>query len=311
MRVQFCDPMKDTKTPNPKHQKQMKTNSLPILPTAALTAAAVALGAAFLLASPSAAEDKKATFNSDENFIKDEAASGAAMVKIATLAKEKAGREDVKAFAGTLVTDHTKANAELAKFAAAKGVELSTEVSPKHADTIESLEGLSGAEFDKKFLSTVLGGHEKCVRKFEEASTDAKDDDLKAWAAGMLPTLRSHLAKAKELGAESTTDDTSDADNTERNTRDRDGGTLTPLDQGDSKADTETTAQIRKAILDVEGLSLNAKNVKVITKDGLVTLRGPVKSAEEKRQIGEIATRIAGDDKTDNQLEVKETGDSE
>ena len=54
-------------------------------------------------------------------------------------------------------------------------------------------------------------------------------------------------------------------------------------------------------------MSVNAQNVKIITKDGQVTLRGPVKTAEEKRLIGEIAERIARAENVDNQLEVKLT----
>jgi sporulation protein YlmC with PRC-barrel domain len=98
---------------------------------------------------------------------------------------------------------------------------------------------------------------------------------------------------------------TTDADNTQRNVRDRDSRTLTPLDQGNSQTDVNITAQIRKEIIADKEMSLNAQNVKVITKNGQVTLRGPVNSAEEKRLIGEIANRIASAANVDNQLEVK------
>ena len=54
-------------------------------------------------------------------------------------------------------------------------------------------------------------------------------------------------------------------------------------------------------------MSVDAKNAKIITKDGHVTLRGPVNSTEEKRLIGEIAERIAGARNVDNQLEAKLT----
>jgi hyperosmotically inducible protein len=93
-------------------------------------------------------------------------------------------------------------------------------------------------------------------------------------------------------------------DNTAANIRDRDRKTLTPLDQGNSQADIDTTAQIRKAIIAVDGMSINAKNVKIITMNGLVTLRGLVNSEDEKRRIGEIADRIAQPGNVDNQLEV-------
>lgn len=98
-----------------------------------------------------------------------------------------------------------------------------------------------------------------------------------------------------------------DADNTGRNERDRDGRSLTPFNQGNSSSDIDITARIRKDVTAGKGLSTNARNVKIITKDGQVTLRGPVASAEEKRVLGEIADRIAGAGRVDNQLEITQT----
>ncbi|MHB8523660.1 MAG: PRC-barrel domain-containing protein [Limisphaerales bacterium] len=103
---------------------------------------------------------------------------------------------------------------------------------------------------------------------------------------------------------------TTDADNTRRNVRDRDNRTLTPLDQGNSKADVATTAQIRREIIASKDMSVNGRNVKIITNKGQVTLRGPVNTAEEKRLIGEIADRIAHSENVDNQLDVKLTTSS-
>jgi hypothetical protein len=97
---------------------------------------------------------------------------------------------------------------------------------------------------------------------------------------------------------------TTDADNTARNVRDRDDRTLTPLDQGSSAADRERTAQIRKGIMAADGISTNGKNVKIITNNGRVTLRGPVNSAEERQLIAQIAAQIAQAENVDNQLEI-------
>jgi sporulation protein YlmC with PRC-barrel domain len=96
-------------------------------------------------------------------------------------------------------------------------------------------------------------------------------------------------------------------DNTARNVRDRNNRTLTPFDQGASQADLDTTAQIRKEIIAGKDLSMDAHNVKIITIDGRVTLRGPVDNTDEKRLIGEIASRIAPSGHVDNQLQVKFT----
>ena len=97
-----------------------------------------------------------------------------------------------------------------------------------------------------------------------------------------------------------------DADNTARNTRDRNDATLTPGDQGTSPADRETTRKIRKAlVIDASGYSVTAKNIKIITVNGKVTLRGPVKTEAEKTGIVAIAKNMAGEGNVDDQLEVK------
>jgi len=96
-------------------------------------------------------------------------------------------------------------------------------------------------------------------------------------------------------------------DNSARNERDRDSRTKTPFDQGNSKADVTTTAQIRKEVVGTKDMSVNAQNVKIITNTGKVTLRGPVNTDEEKRLIGEIANKIARAENVDNQLEVTAT----
>jgi hyperosmotically inducible protein len=98
---------------------------------------------------------------------------------------------------------------------------------------------------------------------------------------------------------------TADRDNTAVNTRDREDTAKTPINQNENQADIDITANIRKRVVDTK-LSVNAQNVKIITQDGHVTLRGPVKSDEEKKQIEDIARDVAGADKVDNQLEVEQ-----
>ena len=98
-----------------------------------------------------------------------------------------------------------------------------------------------------------------------------------------------------------------DADNTARNVVDRSGDSLTPGDQGQTKADVGITRNIRKAVMDKDQLSLRAKNIKIITADGKVTLRGPVNSDDEQRTIAAIAQDVPGVTSVDNQLEVKTT----
>jgi osmotically-inducible protein OsmY len=96
-----------------------------------------------------------------------------------------------------------------------------------------------------------------------------------------------------------------DADDTAKNVRDRDGRTLTPMDQGGSEGDRTITQEIRKQVTDRDELSTNAKNIKIITIDGVVTLRGPVKSENEKTTIAGIARKAPGVKRVDDQTEVE------
>ena len=99
--------------------------------------------------------------------------------------------------------------------------------------------------------------------------------------------------------------DPHDADNSGKNVRDRDDRTVTPMDQGGSEADRDLTAAIRRAIVADDALSTDAHNVKIITQDQVVTLRGPVKSAAEKAAVAAKAQQAKGVKRVDNQLEVK------
>jgi hyperosmotically inducible protein len=96
-------------------------------------------------------------------------------------------------------------------------------------------------------------------------------------------------------------------DNSRQNERDRSGETQTWGDQSNNAQHIKVTAAIRRAIVKDDSLTTTAKNVKIITEGGTVTLRGPVNSADEKTKIEQLATSAAGGAKIDNQLEIKES----
>jgi hyperosmotically inducible periplasmic protein len=93
-------------------------------------------------------------------------------------------------------------------------------------------------------------------------------------------------------------------DNSAVNQRDRDQQNLTPIDQSNKPEDVKMTREIRRAIVKDDQLSMDAKNVKIITVDGAVTLRGPVKTEQEKANIAAKAAQLAGDSNVHNELEV-------
>jgi osmotically-inducible protein OsmY len=94
-------------------------------------------------------------------------------------------------------------------------------------------------------------------------------------------------------------------ENTEINVRDKDGTTLTPDDQKGDKKDLKITTKIRKALVNYKTLSIDAQNVKIITSNRVVTLRGPVENADESIALEKIAKQTRGVVRVDNQLEIK------
>lgn len=94
-------------------------------------------------------------------------------------------------------------------------------------------------------------------------------------------------------------------ENTEVNVRDQANTTLTPEDQKETKKDIRITAHIRKAVVKDKSLSMDAHNAKIITRNGVVTLRGPVKNVAESKKLQKIAKKTRGVKQVDNQLENK------
>jgi osmotically-inducible protein OsmY len=107
------------------------------------------------------------------------------------------------------------------------------------------------------------------------------------------------------LAALAADNEKAEPDNTATNERDRSGETKTSGDQSNSSADLKITQEIRRALMKDSGLSMTAKNIKVITVNGQVTLRGPVKTAQEKTKIDQLAKSATPGATIDNQLEVK------
>ena len=125
-----------------------------------------------------------------------------------------------------------------------------------------------------------------------------------ALASASALTLAGATACDKTGGETSTTTTSSAADNTGVNARDKDASAVTPMSQGNDVADIQTTANLRKALMADSTLSTNAKNVKVVTAGGTLTLRGPVDSAAEKQNIDAKAHSVAGGNAVVDELEI-------
>ncbi len=95
------------------------------------------------------------------------------------------------------------------------------------------------------------------------------------------------------------------ADNTKVNERDRSQTEPTADQQKDNRSDRDITQQIRQSIMKDKSLSTYAHNIKIVTQDGQVTLKGPVRSEEEKKAVEAKATEVAGENKVTSQLDIK------
>jgi osmotically-inducible protein OsmY len=94
------------------------------------------------------------------------------------------------------------------------------------------------------------------------------------------------------------------SDNTRVNKRDRSSEEVTADQQKQNSSDIELTRKIRSSISKDKSLSTYAHNVKVITQDGIVTLKGPVRSEEESKVIESKAAEVAGASNVKNQLDI-------
>lgn len=124
----------------------------------------------------------------------------------------------------------------------------------------------------------------------------------------MFALTGSLLFMANAIQAEQSTNtlaENSAVENTQRNLRDKDNLTLTAEDQNESKADLNITAHIRKSVHNDKTLSMDAHNAKIITRNGVVTLRGPVETETERLKLQEITQKTKGVLQIDNQLEIK------
>jgi hyperosmotically inducible protein len=95
-----------------------------------------------------------------------------------------------------------------------------------------------------------------------------------------------------------------DATNTKANATDRNTDAKTPIDQANDKESIDVTAGIRRAVLEDKSLSMSAHNIKIVTSGNVVTLRGPVESAEEKKRVEALAVKVAAGKQVRNEISI-------
>ena len=131
--------------------------------------------------------------NEDVKFAAEAASGGLTEVALGKLAQQKGVDKRVKNFGGMMVMDHSKANNEFKLLANSKNITLSTAPNADDQKVIDEMSKKSGKDFDKAYVNDMVDDHKKDIKKFEEASKNCKDPDIRAFATKTLSVLNKHL----------------------------------------------------------------------------------------------------------------------
>jgi putative membrane protein len=181
---------------------------LAVIGLAAILAGTVACGSSNTekanapAANPPAATPPPATAaltSQDKDFMSNAAKAGYDEIQLAQLALKKSKNESVRDFAQKIITDHTKANEDLAKIATKKNVTLPDSTTMGAKGTEAKLKMLSGRHFDQSFVKGMVDDHQDAITKFDTEATQGSDPDVKEFASSTQSTLRDHLSAAQEL----------------------------------------------------------------------------------------------------------------
>jgi len=140
---------------------------------ACLAAASLSAGAA----------DKPTVSAADKKFAMAAAQGGMTEVQLGQLAADKGSSQDVKDFGSKMVADHGKANDELKGIATSKNITLPDKLDEKHQTMVDKMSKLSGAEFDKAYVSAMVKDHKADDAAFEKEAKSGEDPDIKAFAS--------------------------------------------------------------------------------------------------------------------------------
>lgn len=142
-----------------------------------------------------AKEDDGTGQTEDTNEFAVKAANGGMLeVELGRLAEEKAASKDVKDFGAMMVKDHSKANEELKTIAATQNITLPSTLGEDEQKHVNEMAKLSGADFDKKYVSMMVDDHKEDIDEFKKAAEDEKTNPaVKDFATKTLPTLQKHM----------------------------------------------------------------------------------------------------------------------
>jgi putative membrane protein len=139
--------------------------------------------------------DEKKTEN-DAQFLVNAAEISLMEIQLGQLASTNAMMDEVKQMGKMMESDHTKSLNELKDLATKKSITIPTTLTDDGQSSYKKISDKSGKDFDKEYCDMMVDGHKDAIDKFEKASNDASDPDIRQWASATLPALRTHLDHA-------------------------------------------------------------------------------------------------------------------
>lgn len=140
-------------------------------------------------------EDRKD--EKDAQFLVNAAEINLKEISLGQLAQSKSTMKDVQELGKMMETEHTKTLADLKALADKKSIAIPTSITEDGQKEYDKLNEKTGNDFDKDYCDAMVKGHKDAIDKFEKASMDAKDADIRAWASSVLPALHKHLEHAQ------------------------------------------------------------------------------------------------------------------
>ena len=133
----------------------------------------------------------------DAQFLVNVAEINQEEISLGKLAQQKGSMTDVKELGKMMVDAHTKAMTDLSSLAISKSISLPEAKTDDVNEAYKDMNEKSGKKFDKEYCDKMVDAHKDAISKFEKASNDAVDPDIKAMATNMLPSLNKHLEMAE------------------------------------------------------------------------------------------------------------------
>lgn len=133
----------------------------------------------------------------DAQFLVDAAAINMEEIELGKLAQQKGTFSDVKDLGKMMEEEHTAALNDLKTLAENKAVTLPSGMTDDARNAYDKLSEKTGNDFNIEYCDMMVDGHEKAIKKFEDAASDSDDEDIRNWASSMLPSLRTHLEHSK------------------------------------------------------------------------------------------------------------------